>query len=106
MTSTAFHVQLGLFAGCAEVADMHTVSAHTRLMSDAKRESLRSLPPTLHRSRVLRWPVDADGRVPRGVHRADGYLDALGIAPRGFGTVETFDFYDFETGRWTEANES
>ena len=34
MTSTAFHVQLGLFAGCAEVADMHTVSAHTRLMSD------------------------------------------------------------------------
>ncbi len=28
------HVQLGLFSGCAEVVGMHTVAAHTRVLSD------------------------------------------------------------------------
>ena len=32
--SNTVHIQLGLFPGCAEVADMHVVSAHTRMLSD------------------------------------------------------------------------
>lgn len=34
VTGSAPHIQLGLFAGCAEVAGMHVVSAHTRLLAD------------------------------------------------------------------------
>lgn len=75
--------------------------------ADAKRASLQAVPAELHRSRILRWPVDARGRVPRGIHRVETYLRALGIVPRGeppsFESVETFDFHDFETGQWTEA---
>lgn len=53
-------VQLGLFAGCAEVAEMHVVSAHTRELSDGTsvfvgehlrwnrgRQAPRTAPPAL-----------------------------------------------------------
>lgn len=78
--------------------------------ADAKRESLLTVPATLHPARALRWPVDADGVVPRGTESASGYLDALGIVPRGsppsFEALESFDFYDFETGEWSDADRS
>lgn len=32
--TTPVPVQLGLFGGCAEIADMHVVSAHTRNLAD------------------------------------------------------------------------
>ena len=34
MPNPAPQIQLGLFAGCAEVADTHVVSAHTRQLAD------------------------------------------------------------------------
>lgn len=34
MPITAPHIQLGLFAGCAEIADMHVVSSHIRQLAD------------------------------------------------------------------------
>ncbi len=78
--------------------------------ADAKRESLLTFPATLHPSRALRWPVDAAGVVPEGTDSVAGYLAALGVTPRGsppsFEAVESFDFYDFETGEWSDADGS
>lgn len=58
--TTPVAVQLGLFGGCAEVAEMHVVSAHSRTLADGSEvfvsEHLRWSRGALPGRRVVRRP--------------------------------------------------
>jgi hypothetical protein len=61
VTASPIFVQLGLFGGCAEVAGMHLVSAHTRVLADGTEVQV-----TEH----LRWDRGRQARRPPSLRRA------------------------------------
>ena len=71
------HVQLGLFGGCAEVAGMHVVSAHTRVQADGNE---------VYVSEHLRWSLGR--RAPRperpGAPRAGPAMPEIELLPGAF----------------------